>query len=235
MNTIDIEKTVAELVGENPARARAFERWGIGYCCEGKRPLAQVVKAKGLDEQAVLADLAECDAPRATTDWADASLSQMCDAVESGFHPTLKEALARLSPLTARVADRHGERDSRLVELRDRYSEFREELEAQVRREELSLLPWCRALGEKDKAGSCRGTNPIGTLMLEQESALKGLTEMGRLTNGFLATPDHCNTHRAMLHALGELDQNVREHTERLRKFLFPEAIRLEEELLTPL
>ena len=32
------QKTVGELVAERPSRARVFERFGIDYCCGGKKP-----------------------------------------------------------------------------------------------------------------------------------------------------------------------------------------------------
>ncbi len=33
------ESTVGQLVVERPARSRVFEKFGIDYCCGGKKPL----------------------------------------------------------------------------------------------------------------------------------------------------------------------------------------------------
>ena len=44
-----------------PARSRIFENLGIDYCCGGKKPLAEVCRAKGLDPATVVAMLTALD------------------------------------------------------------------------------------------------------------------------------------------------------------------------------
>ena len=57
---IDPSRTVAELVLEQPSRARVFEELGIDYCCGGKTPLAEACAARGLavDDAATALDAA---------------------------------------------------------------------------------------------------------------------------------------------------------------------------------
>jgi len=52
---------VGELVAEQPARARVFERLGLDYCCGGRRPLADACAAKRIDLNTALRDLELCD------------------------------------------------------------------------------------------------------------------------------------------------------------------------------
>ncbi len=60
-NTIHIETTVGEIVRTAPARSRIFENLGIDYCCGGRKPLAEVCRAKGLDPATVVAMLSALD------------------------------------------------------------------------------------------------------------------------------------------------------------------------------
>jgi regulator of cell morphogenesis and NO signaling len=61
MKTITPETTVGEIVRALPARSRIFENLGIDYCCGGKKPLAEVCRAKNLDPATVVAMLAALD------------------------------------------------------------------------------------------------------------------------------------------------------------------------------
>lgn len=61
MKTINLDTTVGEIVRATPARARIFENLGIDYCCGGKKPLAEVCRAKGLDPATVIAMLFALD------------------------------------------------------------------------------------------------------------------------------------------------------------------------------
>ncbi|HEX2987045.1 MAG TPA: DUF542 domain-containing protein, partial [Chloroflexota bacterium] len=63
MNAVNIDRTVGELVAEQPGRARVFERLGIDYCCGGKRPLKVVCEEKNLPVEAVVGQLASEASP----------------------------------------------------------------------------------------------------------------------------------------------------------------------------
>src|SRR6476659_5007291 len=93
-----IEMTVGQLVTERPARARILEAFAIDYCCGGKKPLAQAIAEKGLNEQAVLGVLDAFDAEKtqAEPDFAKLSLTELADHIESTHHAYLKTELPRL-------------------------------------------------------------------------------------------------------------------------------------------
>jgi regulator of cell morphogenesis and NO signaling len=67
--SVDLSRTVAELVVERPARARVFERLGLDDCCGGRRSLAEACTQKGIDPDAAAPAL---DAPRAP-------IAELCD------------------------------------------------------------------------------------------------------------------------------------------------------------
>lgn len=45
----DVQRTLAELVTNRPARAAVFERLGLDYSCHGGRPLCDACAEAGLD------------------------------------------------------------------------------------------------------------------------------------------------------------------------------------------
>jgi len=57
MNTFDVQQTIGEIVTDNPGLSRVFEKFGIDYCCGGKKTVEEACRDKGLDPSAVLAEL----------------------------------------------------------------------------------------------------------------------------------------------------------------------------------
>jgi len=232
-----LERTIGELVAERPARARVFEGFKIDYCCGGKKPLGEACRAKGLDPQTVLNMLAIVDdtAPRDERDWTKATVTELCDNVESTHHAYLKEELPRLEFMARKVAMRHGDHRPELVALRDIFLGFKAELESHMAKEEQVLFPLCRQL---DRAGAAVAShcgsvqNPIRVMILEHEHAGTDLERMRGLTNGFVPPADACNTYRAYYDALAHLEQDMHRHVHKENSVLFPKAVEAEGRLV---
>src|SRR6478672_6216522 len=68
---IDPSRTVADLVLEQPSRARVFEGLGVDYCCGGKQSLSAACDAHGLAVDDAVASLeSAAGVPSAERDWA---------------------------------------------------------------------------------------------------------------------------------------------------------------------
>ncbi|MDE2127150.1 MAG: iron-sulfur cluster repair di-iron protein [Armatimonadetes bacterium] len=225
--------TVGQLVAEQPARSRVFERWGLDYCCGGKRPLSEACSAKNLKLQDVLRDLAECEpaAPLPGQDWTRESLTALCDHIEQTHHAYVREALPRLSMLTEKVARAHGAKHPELVELRSVITSMRTELDNHLLKEEYVLFPLCRALESGSPAtGTPCGSvqNPIRRMEAEHTEVGEDLELARALTNDFAPPKDACNTYRAMLQALAEFEADMHRHIHKENSILFPRAVALE-------
>lgn len=229
--------TVGQLVVDRPGRARVFERFGIDYCCGGKRTLQEACIAQDLDTQHVIATLRAADADSAATDetdWSHARLGELIANIVETHHAYLRRELPRLTELTAKVAGVHGERHPELAEVRQTYAGLRAELEAHMMKEERILFPLIAAMESGDGSqpafvGSV--ANPIRVMEHEHESAGTALARMRELTDGFTPPEDGCNTYRAMLAGLAELEADLHRHIHKENNILFPRALALEAEL----
>lgn len=227
--TIALDKTVGQLVAEQPARSRVFEQFGIDYCCGGRKILSAACAEKNLDTKAILRQLEASDvaAPVAQIDWTQASLTELCDHIERTHHDYLREALPRLTALTTKVAEAHGAHNGRLLVLRDLFTQFRAELELHMVKEEGILFPLCRAMENETTrptfhCGSVQ--NPIRVMIAEHDDAGEALATMRALTDDFIPPTNACNTYRAMLQALEELEGDMHQHVHKENNILFPKA-----------
>lgn len=231
---VDPRTTVGQLVAERPGRARVFERFGIDYCCGGKVPLQEACAASGTDAQEVVRALNQADAssaPADGTDSAHASLAELITNILETHHAHLRRELPRLTQMAGKVLEVHGTRHPELSEVQAVYNDLRAELQMHMMKEEQVLFPMIRAM-EADgvvAAAHCGSVqNPIRVMEHEHDSAGAALLRLRTLTGGYTPPADACNTYRAFLSGLAELEQDLHQHIHKENNILFPRAAELE-------
>jgi regulator of cell morphogenesis and NO signaling len=228
--SVTTKSTVGEWVVERPNLARVFEKLGIDYCCGGKKPLDQACRAKGLDPATVIALLNAGDGgPTANTiDVSSMSLTELADHIQGTHHDYLKSELPRLQPLIEKIAARHSDKNPKIVQLPYVYSGFRSEMEAHMAKEEQVLFPLIRTIDSAGGTGACACgsvANPIRVMEIEHQHAGDALLLMSQMTDGFTTPDQACNTYRAVMHSLAELESDLHRHVHKENNVLFPRAI----------
>lgn len=238
MSELTEQNTVAEWVLQSPGHSRIFERMGIDYCCGGKLSLSQACAEKGLDARTVVQTLAAmkglgAEAGGDRTDWSQATLTALTNHIEQTHHEYLKEEFPRLNALLNKVASVHGERHPELHQVKQAFTAVMDELLAHMPKEERILFPAIRMLeasqGEPVTFGFGSVANPIRMMMMEHESTGNNLAEMNRLTGGYMTPADGCNSYRALMDGLKQLEEDTHLHIHKENNILFPRAIALEE------
>jgi regulator of cell morphogenesis and NO signaling len=234
MSTIDTQTTVGQIVRENPARARVFESHEIDYCCGGKISLSDACRRQEVDPEAILDQLRQCDAIRNEETAIDAdamTLTELADHIEQTHHSYLREELPRLDFMTEKVARVHGEKEPRLRKVRAAFVELKAELEPHMIKEERILFPMVRQLeAAQSQSGFHCGTvaNPIRQMEHEHDQAGAALAILRDETDGFVPPPWACNTYRAMLDSLAQLESDLHQHIHKENNVLFPKTLQLE-------
>jgi regulator of cell morphogenesis and NO signaling len=232
---------IADVAAQNPATIRVFQRYGIDFCCGGKRPLAEACAEKQVTFRELQADLESAGAP-ATTEipGADAKLTDLVRYIVDRYHAELRIELPRLGQMAAKVLDVHGERfPDMLPALAATFRGLRDELEMHMMKEERILFPYIERLEALAGTGEELPSSPFGSIqapigMMEHEhdDAARDLARLRQLTNGYTPPADACNTFRGLYHGLAELEKALHEHIHLENNVLFPRATALEEELV---
>lgn len=231
MTTIAPDVRVADLVLEEPTRARVFEHFGIDYCCGGRVPLEQACAERGVELAAVLEALAEPLVPGPEdVDWTASSLAELVDHVVRVHHGYLRAELPSLAPLVEKVAGRHGGGHPELLEVHAIFMALADELFEHMLKEEQILFPACVALENGDAGPFLFGSvgNPIAMMVHEHDLVASGLAQMRELTGGFAPPEGACTSYRAMLERIHVLDGDIRRHVHEENNILFPRALALE-------
>ncbi|MEO6810836.1 MAG: iron-sulfur cluster repair di-iron protein, partial [Isosphaeraceae bacterium] len=234
MSTLDTQTTVGQMVAERPSRARVFERLGIDYCCGGKVPLEQVCQEKGLDVTLVLQSLRDQDQGAAesdSVDWTKMSLTTLADQIVATHHANLRRELPRLEQLVNRVATVHGPHYPELLDVKTTFYGLKAELEEHMLKEEEAVFPMIKGLesGSNSPPGySASVRYPIAAMIHEHDSTGAALSRLRSLTSDYVPPSDACNTYRAMLDGLAELESDMHLHIHKENNILFPRAIQAE-------
>ncbi len=222
-STLRLDSTVSQWVVQLPARSRIFEKYGIDYCCGGQATLRQACAKHQLNPEAVVAELLVTAPDSAQHDWSTASLTELADHIESTHHAYLKDELPRLSRLVHRTYTVHGLHYRWLPELKTTFDRFAAEMDAHMFKEEHILFPQIRAIDAGARGAAV--SEPVAVMKQEHERAGTDLEHIRRLSNNYTAPEEACNTFRAMLDALRELEANTHIHVFKENSILFPKAV----------
>jgi regulator of cell morphogenesis and NO signaling len=224
--------TVGQLVAERPARSRVFESLGIDYCCGGKRPLDEACRDRGLDVAATIEQLEREGAAQddAGLDVASMGLADLADHIERVHHDHLRAELPRLQRLAEKVAQAHASRDPRLGRVQAVLTDFSAQMFAHMLKEERVVFPIIRALERAGTSPAAHGGlgDAIARMEAEHDESGGALALLRDLTDGFAVPEGACNSHRALLDGLVDLERDTHRHVHKENNVLFPEALRLE-------
>jgi len=232
-----LQTTVRDIALENPASIRVFEKFGIDYCCGGRKPLVEACAERALDPTAVLAAIESADAkPAPTQDWNTASLESLCTHIVAAHHEYVRRETPRLWQLAQKVVSRHGDTRPELPRIQRLVKNLGEDLAAHLGREESVLFPYVINL-ERNLANcgprslGCFGTvkNPIHVMMAEHDAAGAVLAEIRQLSQDYTPPEGACPSYRGFYQALSEFESDLHQHIHLENNVLFPRAIEMEE------
>ncbi len=218
---------VAEIAAARPSSVRVFQRFGIDFCCGGKRPLGVICEEQGLSFDEVAAAIGAADAEPAAgqRDWTREPLHALVDHIIATYHDPLREELPRLETMAARVLQVHGSAAPHLGRVKQIVSELAEDLGTHMQKEERVLFPAIRAIDDGSGPVPMRIATPIAVMEQEHDHAGALLAELRELTHGYQAPDWACQTFRALYHGLSELESEMHVHVHLENNVLFPRAL----------
>ena len=232
--TIDPQMTLGELVTSRPLFARELERHGLDYCCGGTTTLQDACLTQHLDPVVVARELDAIAGDDEPDTWASMGPTQLVEHIVATHHRYLWDELPRLAALTDKIVGVHGDHHPELIDVRDRFSELRADLEPHMSKEEQLLFPMIQQLAANDTAASFHnGTiqNPISVMLEEHERVGELLAQLRALTNGYETPTDGCASYHACHEGLAHLEADTHLHVHKENNLLFPAAIELETRL----
>ena len=229
--------TIGEMVVADYRKAEVFRKFGLDYCCGGKKPLEEVCAKKGINPQPIQEALDALDQSpiEPTHDFEQWPLDKLSTHIVEHHHQYVAAALPMLYELTAKVARVHGERHPELVRIAQHFDAVGQELQSHMLKEERVLFPYIQELSQAQRAG--RGVekpafgsvkNPIQKMESDHESAGGAMETIRQLSHDYTPPEDACTSYRVLFAKLQEFEQDLHQHVHLENNLLFPKTIALE-------
>jgi regulator of cell morphogenesis and NO signaling len=236
MNQPLAARTVGDVVAADFRAAEVMERFGIDFCCSGRRSLADACRAAGVDPQLVAGALdALPPAVETVNDVTRWPIPPLIDFILTTHHAYVRSALPSIAALLARLIDVHGARYPELARVAVYFDQVRADLERHMMKEEQVLFPYVRelaALGDGgDSTQSPFGTvaNPIRMMEREHREVADAMRIIRELTRGYVAPADGGATYEVAMAELRQFERDLHRHVHLENNVLFPAAVRLEQ------
>ena len=229
------ETAVGDVVARNPRTATVFSRYGIDFCCGGRRTIEDACVGAHLDPDRVLADLRAVTDPAASEgDVSGWPAGRLIDRIVTRHHAYVRAQAPIISTYLARLLAKHGSRHPELRRLAAIFADVTSELARHMQHEEKVLFPAITWLAGRHAGASARRIDthleqPIVQMEDEHEWAGRQLALMRTLARGYQVPEDACATWKACYVALDDFEQDLHEHVHLENNVLFPLARRLGE------
>lgn len=225
------ETHVREIAVEHPNTIPVLKRFGIDYCCGGRRTLAEACIKHEIDLAPVLEELVRqqrnANAPEAQ--WQDAPLKEIADYIVQRHHAFTREQVQLIGDLMKKVETRHGADHPEIFEIGKVFAVTSSELTHHFFCEENILFPYIGKMeaGQKTALPPVFGSveQPITRMMTDHDQAGEELRELRRLTSDYTPPTAACPTWRALYHALEDLEKDLHQHIHLENNILFPRAL----------
>lgn len=240
MEKKETEATIGEMVKKDFRKAEVFKKYGLDFCCAGKKTLTSVCKEKGLDVVKIEKELKESAKEKiAINDYDSWDLGFLADYIINQHHRYVNKAIPIINEYLQKVVIVHGEKNPETIKIADLFLIITDELNRHMCKEEDVLFPYIKHLSEADSNGMKIEPSPFGTVqnpinMMEYEHDVVGdiMKEISCLSSNYTAPTNACNTFLVSYAKLKEFEDDLHQHIHLENNILFPKTAELENRLL---
>lgn len=231
--TITEQTTVGELVAADFRTAAVLNRFGIDFCCGGRRTLADACQARKVDAAQVLTEVSAVCTSSADTaprfsEWEPQTLVAY---IVGNHHTYVRRALPLVASYLGKLAATHGKAHPELTEVEQLWGQVSSEMIAHMAKEEQVLFPHIVALADAVPRGEAVAAPPFPSIefpirMMEEEheSAGEVMARIREITEGYTPPADGCVTYRVCFQELRAFEQDLHAHVHLENNILFPKA-----------
>ncbi|MEX0812039.1 MAG: iron-sulfur cluster repair di-iron protein [Chitinophagales bacterium] len=231
---------IGDLVANDYRTATIFQAYGVDFCCNGNRSIADACKSKNIDTSKLIGDLEQIVQLKESTsiDYNSWPADLLADYIEKKHHRYVEAKIPEISAYLEKICKVHGAMHPELHEIAEQFEASAGELAMHMKKEELILFPFVRKLMKHKQSGTNPETphfgsveNPIHMMMEEHDIEGERFRKIAALSNQYTPPADACNTYNVTFALLKEFEEDLHLHIHLENNILFPSAIAMEKEL----
>jgi regulator of cell morphogenesis and NO signaling len=234
------DETLGQIAAKDLRKAQVFKKYGLDFCCGGKKTVKEACAEKGLDVTKVEQELQQADKLPASRPipYGEWSLDFLADYIVNTHHSYVRKTLPDITAYAEKVMKVHGSHHPELLRINQLVGEINVELTTHLVKEEHVLFPYIKELVVAKKNtqplhAAQFGTvqNPINMMEMEHELVGKNLEEIRQLSHNYLLPEDACASYSLLYRMLDEFEEDLHLHIHLENNILFPKALEIEKQL----
>ncbi len=235
------DETLGEIATKDLRKAEVFKKYGLDFCCGGKKTVKEACAEKGLDVTKIEQELQNADKtsftlrPLPYNDW---SLDFLADYIVNTHHSYAKKTIPDLLSYASKVASVHGGHHPELFAISQLTEEVCEELTSHMAKEETVLFPYIKQLvaaknnGSQLQSATFKSVQPpINMMEHEHEIVGNKLGQIRTLSKNYSLPEDACASYSYLFKTLDEFENDLHIHVHLENNILFPKALEIEKQL----
>ncbi len=231
------EETLGEIAKKDLRKVQIFKKYGLDFCCGGKKTVKEACAEKGLDvtrieQELQQADLSLSSRPLPYDEW---SIDFLADYITQTHHAYVRKNLPDIRTYALKVMKVHGNQHPELLQVQQLVEAVYEELTEHMMKEEQVLFPFIKHLaaakqGNQTYAPGSFGkvNNPIQMMEAEHEAVGKNMETIRTITQNYTLPQDACASYSLLYRMLDEFEDDLHLHIHLENNILFPKAIDIE-------
>ena len=215
--TLSAEQALGQIAVQLPGATAVFRRLKLDFCCGGQVSLRQACTERGLDVEAVLAELAalhRSDAEPTLTE-----PSALIDHILKRFHDVHRVQLPELIRMARRVEAVHRDHPEVPRGLAEHLEIIESEMLSHMQKEELVLFPMLK------QGGHPMAAQPIGMMRAEHVEHGAALDRLLSLCHDAVPPQGACNTWRALYAGIAQFHDDLIQHIHLENNVLFVQFV----------
>ncbi len=227
-------ETIGQIAAKDLKKAEVFKKYGIDFCCGGKKTIKEACEEKGLDASQVERELqqtTQSSVTNGTTNYNEWNLDFLADYIVNTHHNYVRKYLPDLSMYSSKVARVHGANHPELAPINQLVETVNSELTEHMVVEENALFPLVKKI--------VQAKNGNGSVSKEEKDAFDAMTRdaekehdsVGRamekirgLSKNFAIPEDACTSYKLLYTMLDEFENDLHTHIHLENNILFPKT-----------
>ncbi|SDM59026.1 regulator of cell morphogenesis and NO signaling [Daejeonella rubra] len=230
------QETIGEIAVKDLRKVEVFKKYGIDFCCGGKKTIAEVCAEKNIDATKVQTDLRliETENRVSKISYNDWNIDFLADYIVNTHHSYVRKYLPELMNYAAKVAQVHGAQHPELLPIQQLVEEINKELTEHLEQEENVLFTYVKKIAEARKSNMplVKQAKDLSVLIdeLEKDHDLVGraLDKIRDLSKDYEIPGDACASYKLLYKMIQEFEDDLHLHIHLENNILFPKAIEME-------
>ena len=220
--------TINEVTREYPQSLGVFNRYGIDFCCGGKKNFFKACDEAEAEPFLLIEEISSAETVVGALRFKNWSPVFLTRYIVENHHTYVRQAIPELNTLLDKVVFRHGDNDPKLSQIREQFTSLAGELLLHMDKEEQVLFPAIDELfGGQDVVGPLASNinMPISAMEDDHDHAGKVLKVIRELTNQYTPPASACPTYQLTYQKLEEFDQDLMQHIYLENSVLFSKCL----------